>query len=143
LLRIDRAIATFTWDYRAELLAAGPDANTVWSAHSDFEDLPSHLVLRKLAGRTATPVATHKLAAGESFVHVTSAGSDAAAIIASTVRANVAALTLVVFDAKGERWRAPLGDRTGGYFVALSPTRVVVLGARGAVRAWNRATGKA
>ncbi len=143
LLHIDRAMSKFVWDYPAEFLAAGSEPNTVWSAHSDFEALPAHLVLRKLAGATATAIATHKLAAGEQFVHLSSAGTDAAAIVARTVRANEAALTLIVFDAKGERWRTPLGDRTSGYFVALSPTRAVVLASRGVMRAWNRATGKA
>lgn len=142
LLRIDRTLATYAWDIGAEFLAAGPDADTVWSAHSSFESLPSRLVLRHLEKGTAKPRVTHRLAPGEEFVHASSAGTDAAAIVARSTGANEAALTLIVFDERGERWRAPLGDRTGGYFVAVSQGRVVVLGARGSLRAWNRETGK-
>lgn len=143
VLRIDRAIERFAWDSRAELLAAGPDGDTVWCAHPALDSLPARLVLRVLAKSGARPRATHSLAPGEAFVHTSSAGTDVAAIVARTVGANEAALSLVVFDANGERWRAALGDSTGGYFVALSPTRVVVQGAGGRLRAWNRATGTA
>lgn len=142
LLRFDRTMTKLAWDDPAEFLAAGPDATSVWSAHSAGDPQPAHLVLRKLAGGTAKAVALHKLAEGEQFVHLSSAETDAAAIVAKSVRANEAALTLIVFDAKGERWRAALGDRSGGSFVALSPTRVVVLADKGVLRVWNRATGK-
>lgn len=142
LLRIDRALAVYAWDNGAEFLAAGPDADTVWAAHGAFESLPSRLVLRHLEKGSATARATHRLAPREELVHASSEGNDAAVIVARSTAANEAALTLIVFDAKGERWRAALGDRTGGYFVAISPGRVVVLGAHGSLRAWHRATGK-
>ena len=143
ILRIDRALVTYKWANNPNHLGPGPDADTVWAGLGPIRKEPSKVALLKLAGDRATEIAAHALAPGEELVHATGSGPFAAAIVARSLGAHRAAFTLIVYDAKGERWRASLGEVSGAYFAVLSPTRVVVLAPTNTLRAWDVATGKA
>ena len=143
ILHVDRELVTYAWNDAPKHLGPGPDATSVWASLTGSHGGPPKLALLKLDGDRATATATHPLAPAEHFVHVTSHGAHAAAIVARTLAPYRAAFSLVVFDVNGERWRAPLVEGSEGYFAVLSPTRVVVFETRSnALRAFDLATGK-
>lgn len=141
---ISRATATeltrYAWAGFARHVGAGPDARLVWCADRGTNQVA--LVALEGAGASARAVATatHALRTGEALVDFAAAGDVAAAVVARPGAPTV--FTLVGFDARGERWRAPLGDVRRAFHVAVSATRVVVRTEPGGeLAAWLRDTG--
>ncbi|MGN6110152.1 MAG: hypothetical protein ACTHU0_33915 [Kofleriaceae bacterium] len=131
------ALRSFAWMGYSRHLGPGPDASSVW-ASIGFDKV----ALVALAGDTAKAIATHPLASGESIADLAGHGAHAAAVIGRGI-GEQARYELVVYTAKGERWRAPLGTGPELHQVALDATRVVVrTQPGGALRGWDLATGK-
>lgn len=131
------AVRSFAWMGYSRHLGPGPDASLVW-ASIGFDKV----ALVALAGDTAKATATHALASGEAIAHLAGHGAHAAAVVGRGI-GEAARYELVVYTAKGERWRAPIGTGPELHQVALDATRVVVrTQPGGALRGWDLATGK-
>jgi hypothetical protein len=136
ILRIDQQVETYEFG-SVQNLAPGPTPDSVW-ANAD-----NKVVLLQLANGRATPIATHVVPTGDTLVHLSSNGPLAAACIAHPLSATRATSTLVVYDAKGERWRTAVGEYETCVTV-MSATRVVVQAAAQTelLRSYDVATGK-
>lgn len=136
VLRIEHDVASYAWDAPASHLGPGPAPDLVWAA------LAPRLALLKLQDGKATETARLALPDGESLLHFTGHRDHAAATVAHSLGPH-GACSLVVYDTRGEQWRASIGEyRT--CVTAVSDTRVAVAAIGDTaklLRVWELATG--
>ncbi len=120
---IDQTITLYKWDQSATILSRGPEPMTVWVNVGHDK-----LVLAKLEKEHVVVKATYAMRNKDQLVHSTSNGTLAGGIVAHPISTSEAAFTLVVWDAKKERFRVPLDNAPYLYrFVVMSDKRIAAL----------------
>lgn len=139
ILRVDQTATLYTWSEPADIVSRGPDPMTVW-VNVNHEKL----VLVKLEKDRVVAKASHALAKGDQFVHSTSNGPLAGGIVAHAVTPSQATFSLVVWDAKKERFRVALDDAPYvSRLAVMSDKRIAALAdAPGTSVAFDLATGR-
>jgi len=133
-------LTSYAWAGGSKHLALGPRPRTLWASSNNNQNT---IALVTLEGTEAKLIVRHALKPDEVLLHLAGSGEHAAAVIAHTSEPAPPEFALVVYTAKGEQWRVPLGGPRQTFYAAVSATRVVVRSNPPyLLRAWDLATGK-